>query len=735
MNSIHSWRISSILLILFTHTAQSQTDSSSQTLNEVVVAANRIEQQRFELPQQITVLTSKEMEVLDNSTNADLLQQSGSLAVQKSQLGGGSPVIRGFEASRILLVIDDVRMNNLIYRAGHLQNIITVDPTILDRLEILYGPSSTVYGSDALGGVIHLRTRQPAFSASNKAVVNGGGTIRYASASQEQTIHAFVNASATAIASLTSISVSSFGDLRMGKQSGSLDSAWGKRYYYVDRINGVDSLVANADPYLQKFSGYNQIDILEKLSYRGGSNTVHGLNLQFSTSTDVPRYDRLTDPSASTGLKYAEWYYGPQERFMAAYTLDHQMNGGFFSRLKGVASYQHVVESRHSRSFGKAERTDRVESVAVAGYTVFVEHDKNNQLLQIGIDGQYSTVGSTAGIYNVSTGASAEQSTRYPDGGNSMNFVAAYISHESKMSSKFAIHDGLRLTYTSLHSLFEDTTFFPFPFSDVTQNYLSLCGNLGVVWHPTADSKIALLASSGFRAPNVDDLSKVFESAPGAVIVPNPDLKPERTWGLELNTAMLIAHHITWENNLYYTIFNNAIVTQPGKFNGKDSVAYDGLYSSVLTNQNERSAYLYGFNSTVTADIAAYWKASATITYTYGRINTDTTAVPLDHIPPVYGRIGLGYAKKKILAEAFVLFNGEKAIKNYFLGGEDNEQYATSLGMPSWYTLNLRCSYSVCDYFILRLGVDNVMDQNYRTFSSGIQAPGRNLIVAAHVKF
>ena len=91
-------------------------------------------------------------------SSADMLQNTGNVLVQKSQGGGGSPMIRGFEANKLLLVIDGVRMNNAIYRSGHLQNAITVDNSVLDHTEIIFGPSSSLYGSDALGGVIHFHT-------------------------------------------------------------------------------------------------------------------------------------------------------------------------------------------------------------------------------------------------------------------------------------------------------------------------------------------------------------------------------------------------------------------------------------------------------------------------------------------------------------------------------------------------------------------------------------------------
>ncbi|MFM7218270.1 MAG: TonB-dependent receptor plug domain-containing protein, partial [Bacteroidota bacterium] len=544
-------------------------------LPEVVVSVNRVDQSRDELPQQVLSLRSSFIYRENLPTIADALQASGQVFVQKSQLGGGSPVLRGFEASRILLVVDDVRMNNLIYRAGHLQNVITLDPFYLERVETVFGPSSTIYGSDALGGVIHMRTRQPSFISVDSMQVKGAGLFRYSTAAHEKTSAFRVEFSRRNWASLTAIGVSSFDDLRMGKKAGSADTVWGLRPFFVERFGGNDSLVRNDDPYRQVSSGYSQIDVLQRFRIRSGKNSVHGFNLQFSNSTDVPRYDRLTDPS-STGLKFAEWYYGPQKRFLLGYTFDRSLNGGFFQSMKSILSYQSVEESRYSRSFGSDKKTGRIERVKVIGFTFFFDRENEVHEVRAGIDGQLSGVRSTASVENIINGVHSPASTRYPDGGNVMGNYAAFISHSWKISYKLDLSDGLRLTYTQLHSSFEDTTFYPFPFTQVRQDNLALCGNIGFTFRPSDSWKFSLLGSSGFRSPNVDDLAKIFDSAPSTVILPNPELGPERIWSLE---AGFDFHYsgLTWETNVFHSLFDQAIVLLPGMYDGKDSILYDGV--------------------------------------------------------------------------------------------------------------------------------------------------------------
>ncbi len=185
--------------------------------------------------------------------------------MQKSQGGGGSPVIRGFEANKVLLVIDGVRLNNAIFRGGHLQNVITMDNAILDKTEVLFGPASVVFGSDALGGVISFYTKKPTLSTiKNKLVTSSNAFVRYSSAYSEKAIHADISAGSNKIGSLTSFTYSDFNNLRQGKNYYTAYSDWGKRFFYTERINGKDSMLSNSNTAIQKPTGYHNMIFCKK---------------------------------------------------------------------------------------------------------------------------------------------------------------------------------------------------------------------------------------------------------------------------------------------------------------------------------------------------------------------------------------------------------------------------------------------------------------------------------------
>ena len=617
-------------------------------------------------------------------------------------------------------------MNNLIYRSGHLQNILTVDQIALDRAEILFGPSSTIYGSDALGGVIHLFTKKPIFSDSEKLLTKVIAQSRYSSVNDEFAEGLDINLGGKQFASRTVLSYSQFGDVRGGSnQNPFYTKSYGTRDYYIDRINGKDSIVKNSDRFMQIGSGYKQYNVMQKFSFQQNDRVLHHLNLQYSNSSNVPRYDRLTDVSDGK-LKWSEWYYGPQERLMTAYDLNIS-NDGFFQSTHLGLNYQAIKESRHQRRYTKDGLENRIETVGVAGFNFDMRHNDEPHEVQIGIDAQYNMLKSTANEKNIVTGETSPLDTRYPNGDNTMLNAAIYVSHIWKINREWNLTDGIRAGYATLNSTIQDNSFFNFPSTSISQTNPVYSGSLGVVHHPSDDLKISFLVSTGFRVPNVDDLSKIFESQVGTLIVPNTSLKPEKTINTEWGFSKILNKRTRFENSVYYTTFFDAIATAPFQLNGRDSILYNGTNSPISANQNLGRAYIYGFSTTLKTQASEELGFLLSMNYTYGRLKTDSADVPLDHISPFMAKAQVIYSAKKFTQEFFVIYNGWKKLKDYRLDAEDNEDYATENGMPAWLTANWRLGYQATKHFTVQAGVENIFDTQYRVFASGINAPGRNL--------
>ena len=721
-----------------------QSDTTTKQLKDVVIYANKFPTLSKNIVQRVVSLTDKVL-IQQQANTADILTASGQVFVQKSQAGGGSPVVRGFEASRVLLMVDGIRMNSAIFRAGHLQNIITVDNMILDRVEILYGPSSTMYGSDALGGVVNLFTKQPQLFISNVASkkatwkVNSNVVYRYGNGQNENRQHIDVNIANNKWAYLTSFTNSSFGDMRQGNKRSSAYPDFGKRLFYVARENNTDVVKDNSTSVnIQKLSGYTQTDLLQKILFKPNENTAHLLNVQISNSSDINRYDRLTE--TRNGLPvFAEWYYGPQVRNMVGYKLSKEKLNGFFQDLTLNANYQHLEESRISKRFKINDKDNRFEEVDMFGFNVDLLHQGNSSELHVGVESYYNKVGSTAYRNNIATNARSTIATRYSDGPTNMANYAIYAQHTQFLKRNWVLNSGLRLNNVQLNAHFKDTALMHFPFTDANQNNTALTGNLGMAYNGADGLRIAFGFSSGFRAPNVDDLTKVFDTRTGYVVVPNKDLKPEYTYNTELNISKT-ADKYTIGASIFFTRFRNALVVDNFKWNNAGTILYQGIMSDVYASQNKAKAVVYGFNVNGSFKIVKNTNLAATYTYTRGsyadrKLDGLNTALPLDHIPPTYGRVGLKQDVKKFSAEIFTVFNGWKRIEDYNLNGEDNEIYATKDGMPAWQIWNINTNYQPTNKLSFSFQIENIADLNYRYFASGISALGRNYVVQARYSF
>lgn len=706
---------------------------SSFSLEEVVVSASRFAEKKEDVPQQIQVLKSRELQFINQATTSDVLQQTGNILVQKSQLGGGSPIIRGFEANKVLLVVDGVRMNNAIYRGGHLQNSLTLDNTILDRVEIVYGPGSVVYGSDALGGVMHFYTRSPQVAAGNKkTAIQSQAFLRYGTAAREKTGHLDFNLGLKKAAFLTSFTFSDFGSLRQGRHRHRDNPDGWQRHFYVTRAGQDDVMAANPNPEIQVGTAYHQYNFLQKVLFTPRATSSHGLNLQYSTSSDVPRYDRLTQMSGNN-LRYAEWYYGPQDRFLASYTFNTTTGTPYYDQARVIAAYQYIEESRHDRAFKQNNRNSRIEQVDIYSMNADFEKDLHPHELRYGLEVNHNQVGSRAFVQNIATGLKSPLDTRYPDGGAAMQALAAYVTHAFEIKPNLIFTDGLRFSRVNLKAYFKDKTFFPFPFQQVYQNNGALNGNLGLVYMPREDWRLAVLGSTGFRAPNVDDLSKVFESVPGQVVVPNPNLKPEYTYNTELSLSKSYDQRLRVEAVAYYTWLRQALTNRLATFEGQDSIPYNGQLSQVTMPVNAGRAYIFGSSLNLVADITGAISFNSSLNYTYGRITSDS--MPLDHIPPLFGKASFQLKVKKFRGELQVFYNGWKRVRHYNMLGEDNFAFATPAGMPAWYTFNLRTAYQLYPKIQLQVALENILDRQYRVFASNIGAPGRNLVLTLRGNF
>jgi len=713
-----------------------------ELLTEVFLSASMEDVERNRIAEEIAVFSNKEIQNVVPQTTADMLAKIPGVKVQKTQFGGGSPVLRGMEANRILLVVDGVRMNNAIYRKGHLQNSITVAPSMLDKTEVIFGPSSVIYGSDALGGVIHYYTRRP--EVSERTNVNLEFLGRYSTVNNEKTVNAAVELQFEKIASFTSISHSDFGDLRMGKYRPHGFNNWGLQFEYSDNTDSYynPEPIPNEDPTMQRNVGFQQTDILQKLFIPLEKGNDLMFNLQYSTSSRINRFDKLTE-YRDGDLRFAEWYYGPQDRFLFSTQFNLKADKKWMDKGSFTAAYQNIKESRIDRKFGSFDRSSKFEKVQV--YSLNGDFVKNfdpevNRNFSYGFEVGYNDVNSSSkgevldvsGNDIIGVKDNYIVQTRYPDGGSSYLSSAVYASYRQDLGKKSTLNTGLRLTNTVLTAKWIDTTFITLPDSDIRTMNTSVTLTAGYAYKPNVNWQINGVLSSGFRSPNIDDIGKVREKN-GNVTVPNVDLEPEFAYNFE---AGIIKYFDQKKSYLgitsYYTLLDNYIVRAPFEINGESEIIYDGELANVVANINMGSAYLTGATMTFKGQLTNTLNARASLTYTYG--TAYDTKEPLSSIPPLFGNIEFSYVRNRIETGVNMVYNGRKKADDYNISeGIDNIEQTPYIlsdqayyGSPSWYTLNYYMRIKTSKYVDLLINVDNIMDHHYKEFASAISAPGRN---------
>ncbi len=715
-----------------------ELEEKNITLDEFIVTANRWEEDKIENPFRIEKITIKKISFQNPQTAADLLGATNFAYVQKSQLAGGSPILRGFATNRVMIVVDGVRMNTAIFRTGNVQNVISIDAASVQSSEILFGPGAVMYGSDAIGGVMDFHTLKPFCSDTDKIIISGNAFSRYSSANKEKTGHLDFNIGLKKMAFLSSISYSDYDDLKTGSN--------GNSYYlrptYQERINDRDSQLVNKNPHVLVHSAYNQLNFLQKISYQPTKNWNLDYSFIYSKASDAPRFDRLyLDANSDGKLDYAQWYYGPQLWIMNRIGLTNTFNSKLYDQLRLIAVYQNFEESRHDRKFGNSRLRNQTEKVDALSINIDMGKNLREKFtLFYGGEIVSNKIGSEANKKNINTGEIQPTNTRYPNG-STWRSLGIYTNIKYQFNRKTTINAGLRYSYYTINAVF-DTSMFPFPFVKAENKNGSLNGSIGIVYIPNSTWQLYLNGSTGFRAPNIDDIGKVFESEPGSVVVPNPNLKSEYAYNFEIGTVKTIGNFLKFNLSAYYTMLNDALARRNYIFNGEDSIIYDGQLSRVQAIQNITKAYIYGIQSELEFYFGKGFGVKSTLSYQYGREQSADSLkyYPLRHAVPLFGSTHITCKIKRFEADLYSTYNGKMEYEDFALSERsDSYSYAKDARglpyVPSWYTLNIKFALYINKNLYINAGIENITDQLYRPYESGISAPGRNYLVTLRTRF
>ena len=720
----------------------------AENLNEIVLSVSRMTVNKQRLAQQVGILTQDEIQKQNPENTAVMLREVPGVRVQQSQGGGGSPVLRGFEANRVLLVVDGVRLNNAISRSGHAHNALTIDPLSLSRTEIIFGPSSVGYGSDALGGVIHFYTKTPLINQEKKIHLSGSSSYDFRQNTLKQS--AQFEYSATKWAMLHQLSFSSFGDIVMGSRRAHGYNDWGKVHQYSQNSNYYFNATPskNADPLVQRNSGYQQLDLLQKWIYHTPNGVKFTLNLQGSITENIPRFDKLTEKWEGD-LRFARWEYGPQKRVLISPQISFIGNTALMDSGKIVAAVQLIEESRIQRKFSSFDRQTQKEQVNVYSLNAdFKAKASNKSELSYGAEITHNLIRSTAfaeqlevdGNTILSLGAKTAIATRYPSAGSTYSTIAAYMDYRKYLTSKSTLTLGARYTLTEIDARWSEQPLIDAGLGHVYQNHQSSNVTIGYNYQSNKQWQLKALFSTGFRAPNIDDLGKTRENN-GILSVPNLQLKPEYIYSTYLGVKKQWGDGSYIEGNGYFAFVNDYIARGPYMFlhdastSDPKTLIFSGDEVMTTANINVGLVKVAGFSTQAKWQLSSKLSYQGSATLTKGWGNTKSGNLP--SISPLF----LAQKLKWDLLKGEVSLRWHharaKAAHNFSPWGEDGLEETPLLsnemetpiyaGAPSWHRWDIEAGFPLSNAVKLSAGIFNLWDTHYREFASGISAPGRTL--------
>lgn len=709
-------------------------ESSSLTLDEVVISSSKWKQKSGNIPSKVVRIDSKEVQIQNPQTAADLLGISGNVFIQKSQQGGGSPMIRGFATNRLLYSIDGVRMNTAIFRGGNIQNVISLDPFATESTEVLFGPGSVIYGSDAIGGVMSFTTRSPIFSKTEEAIFKGKAISRFSSANDEKTVHLDLSIGGKKWALLSSISSNNFGHLKQGRNG---PNDYLKPFFVVEE-NGSDKIISQQKTLLQIPTAYNQINVMQKLSFKPSEVLSLQYAFHYSETSSYGRYDRH-NRTINNLPQYGRWDYGPQKWLMNNLSLHYSKASPLYDKFTLRFAHQFFEESRINRGFNSLSEKNQKEKLTALSFNVDFSKTLNDKTaLFYGLESVYNDIRSDAFLRSLNNNSTIADGARYPE--SEWKTYAAYIKTQWQVNEKISVHVGVRYAQFDIDARF-DTSFYDFSFVNARINNSALTGSLGMTFRPDKNWVLKANASTGFRAPNIDDMGKVFDSEPGAVTVPNPSLDAEFAYNLDWGIARVFGHVLKLDLTAYYTRLENAMVRRNFSINGQDSILFEGVLSQVQAIQNAAFAEVYGLQAGIEFKLSPRFSFSSDLNYQQGKEELDNGQRSNSrHIAPFFGKVQLEFKTKLMKIQAYANYQGQITHEDLAVSEQTKtEIYAKDKNgntyAPSWQTINLKTVFTLSQKITTSFGIENVTDQRYRPYSSGISGAGRNLILSMYANF
>ncbi len=671
-------------------------DASVIEMESVIITATRTERKPVEISLPIDLVPKIKIQRLNVKSSAEALREEPNILIQKTSHAGGCAYIRGMGSNQILLLVDGIRMNNSIYRRGNHPYLTTIDFNMLDRIEVVRGPSSMLYGSDALGGTINTITKIPDLTRSGVSF-DYRLAGRYASADNERSSRADFSIKSRRVAFQGGVSLKKFGDLRRGKC--------------------CSTGVLEKSPPLQSPSAFDCYDLDAKLLFSPKINQKIILASQYTKRSHIPRYDKYENNN------YHLWEYNPQIRNLNYLRYEIGLNNRYISSLRATISYHYQEEGRRKQKHEDDQINQEKDNVGTIGVQLQLNSVIGSHLLTYGTDIYLDRIESVRYSIDPQTGEKEKKiQARYPDGAK-YNSFGAFFQDEIGIGRKWTANIGIRYSYFYTNFSLPESVFD----KAISQKFKSFTGSVGLIRNLGGGVFLNFNMRQAFRAPNLADISKLGESKGNIYEVPNPDLKPEKMISFDIGLK-IESQRLRAETSIYYAKLNDLIDSDYDTYNGDSTIIRNGVEFIVKSKQNIGEAYFVGLESSMIYNFITNFYFNGNIAIPYGQ--NVTRHEPVGGVPPTFGRIGIQWERNSIYADLYIRF----AAKQDRLSSDDKDDpRIPEGGTPGWYTLNLRLGYEIRNFGHVQFAIENILDRNYREHGSGINSAGRNIILSMQV--
>ncbi len=652
--------------------------------NDITITAQRSERLSFDVAQSVSSISATQLADLAPRSTPEALMNETGVWVQKTNHGGGSPIIRGLVGNQVLLVVDGIRLNNATYRYGPNQYLSTIDPGLIDRIEVNRGSGSVLYGSDALGGVVQVISATPSFSSVGLKV---GGRIqtKWMSAGMDQSIRPEIELRGKQIAFLGGFSARNFGDVVAGGDLGILNPT---RYY--ERSGDA------------------------KLLLRTGAQGVLTAAFQQTTQNHVPRYDQVVQGG------FAVFEFEPQTRQLSYLRWESSTKSPWVRSFRLTTSVNRSIEGTISQKNNSTEIKKQLDEVNTFGAIAEVQSNPTSKWhVQSGIEFYSDKVNSKSNLLNTTTNTDTSQRGSYADGSTISN-LAVFTNHQLNWR-KLQFSAGARFNNVTVSVL--DNVF-----GNQQINPSAWVGNAGVMYKINTNWRMIGTVNTGFRAPNVDDMSKFGTLEANVFEIPSGSLSPERSLNVETGFKYS-SSKLSWTITAYQTKLTDLIDRVGTSYNG--STTFDGR--TVYQKQNVGEALVKGVEADIEALVVKSLTVFGNVTYTHGE--NVTKKEPMRRIPPVFGRVGFRYTHRSGI---WIRTEWAMAGKQDRLAAGDKSDVRINVRlidgvMPAWDIVNLYAGYSF-KFVSVQISAQNVFDRAYRVYASGIDGYGRCMTASLNVK-